>query len=152
MKNNIKPIIIFVVTLVIVLALFIPSMVKQKQELKQIDVERQLIEDGKYTSAHDVMLNFIDALHAEDIKKAKGYLSKDCKIYNKDHKPCTFDKYLTNIDTTTSYKYEERGNSVGDEETYVVRWNNETEVQTIMLRKTSNSERVYYEIITLMIS
>lgn len=59
---------------------------------------------------------------------------------------------MSKIDTSTSYKYEKRGNSIKDEVTYRISWNDGTEIQTIIMKKVVSKEKVYYEIVKCILT
>ena len=153
MENNNNKLYIFLV--VILLIIFIIGgkfVLKEKASLDKTKLENELIKQGKSVSDGEIIRNFAEELHSGNMSNAKGYLADNCVIYDENNKKCSFEKYVSKIDTTTSYRYEKRGNSINDEVTYRISWNESTEVQTIIMKKVVTKERVYYEIIECILT
>lgn len=112
----------------------------------------ELIKQGKSISDSEIIRNFAEELHLGNIANAKEYLANDCVIYDENSKKCSFEEYMSKIDTSTSYKYEKRGNSIKDEVTYRISWNDGTEIQTIIMKKVVSKEKVYYEIVKCILT
>lgn len=151
-KNNKLYFLIGVIIVGIVLFVGIIVVLKDKVILDKSKLEYQLIKEGKTTSSLTTVQQFAEALHSGNISEAKSYLASDCVIYGKNNKKCTFEEYISNIDTSTSYRYEKRGSSIKDEDTYRISWNEGKEIQTIILRKVITKERVYYEIVECILT
>lgn len=152
MKSTNKILLILgIVFLIIILAIFIPSILKDKKTLDTSKLEYNLINEGKYISDLETVQKFAEALHSNSIFDAKQYLSNNCEIYDTNNKKCTFEEHIANLSTTTYYKYEKRSNDLKNQETYRIYWNDGTEIQTIILQKVINEEKVYYEIVKCII-
>ena len=110
------------------------------------------MEEGKYVSDLETVKNFIKFLENGDIEQAKKLLSNDCIICDENNNICTFEEYISKIDTSAYCKYEKRGNSIDDEKTYRISWKNELQLQTIVLEKVINENEIYYEIVKCLLN
>ena len=145
-------IILGIISLIVVLVIFLPGLIESKKELEDSRHEGELLSEGNYTSDIETLKNFIKFLENGDIESAKKLLSKDCIIYDENNNICTFEEYVSKIDTTTYYKYEERGNSIDDEKTYRISWKDGLQIQTIVLDKVVNENEMHYEIVECLLN
>lgn len=145
-------IILGIISLVVVLVIFLPGLIESKNELEDLKHEEELLSEGKYKSDIETLKNFIKFLEDGDIEQAKSLLSEDCIIYDENNNICTFEEYVSKIDTSTYYKYEERGNSINDEKTYRISWKNGLQIQTIVLEKVVTKNEIHYEIVKCLLN
>lgn len=145
-------IILGIICLVIVSVIFLPGLIESKNELENSKHEGELLSEGKYKSDIETIKDFIKFLEDGDIEQAKSLLSKDCIIYDENNNICTFEEYVSKIDTSTYYKYDERGNSINDEKTYRISWKNGLQIQTIILKKVVNENEIHYEIVKCLLN
>lgn len=151
-SNNKMLYIIGGVMILIALVIGCKFVLKGNALLDKTNLEYELIKQGKSTSDSEIIRKFAEELHSGNISKAKEYLANDCVIYDENSNKCSFEEYMSKIDTSTSYKYEKRGNSIKDEATYKISWNDGTEIQTIIMKKVVSKERVYYEIVECVLT
>lgn len=145
-------IILGIISLVVVLVIFLPGLIESKNELEDLKHEEELLNEGKYKSDTETLKDFIKFLEDGDIEQAKSLLSEDCIIYDENNNICTFEEYVSKIDTSTYYKYEERGNSINDEKTYRISWKNGLQIQTIVLEKVVTENEIHYEIVKCLLN
>lgn len=145
-------IILGTISLIVVLVIFLPGLIESKNELENSRHEGKLLSEGKYTSDIETLEDFIKSLENGDIESAKKLLSKDCMIYDENNNICTFEEYVSKIDTSTYYKYEKRGNSIDDEKTYRISWKDGLQIQTIVLDKVVNENEMHYEIVKCLLN
>ena len=138
--------------LLIVLIIGGKFVLKEKASLDKTKLEYELIKQGKSTSDSEIIRKFVEELHSGNMANAKEYLANDCAIYDENSKKCSFEEYMSKIDTSTSYKYEKRENSIKDEVTYRISWNDGTEIQTIIMKKVISREKVYYGIVECILT
>lgn len=150
-QDNKIAIIVGVILLSITLIIFVPGIIEDKKVLDTSKLEYNLIMEGKYVSDLETVQGFAEALHSNSISDAKQYLSDNCEIYDTNNNKCSFEEFISNISTTTYYRYEKRSNDLKNEETYRIYWNNGNEIQTIILQKVISNEKVYYEIVKCII-
>lgn len=138
--------------LIIALFIFVPGIIEDNKKSKMLKHESELLSQGKYVSDIQTVKEFADYIKNGDIDKAKTLLSKYCIIYDENNKKCSFEEYISKIDTSTYYQYEERGNSIDNEKTYRISWKEKTQIQTIILEKVINEDEMHYEITKCMIT
>ena len=144
MRENKFIFVIGATILIVVLIIFLPGLIEDKKELEMSKLEYNLTLEGKTTSARNITESKYD--------EASKYLSKDCKLIDYNNRERAKLEYcLEKLAQYSSYKIEERENSIKDEETYRILWNgtnfeDTNQVITICLKKEINQNEVTYKI------
>ena len=122
MKNTKKIILIVVIICLPVFLILFNSI----SELNKTKLEGELIQAGKIQYAVDVISEFMEHLKNGEIDSIKPLLSDDCSFYN-ENRVFSIEDCLEQLNDYKSCRYEERGNSIKDEETYRIIWNGSNE-------------------------
>lgn len=152
MRENKFIFVIGATILIVVLIIFLPGLIEDKKELEMSKLEYNLTLEGKTTSARNITENFVLLLSESKYDEASKYLSKDCKLIDYNNRERAKLEYcLEKLAQYSSYKIEERENSIKDEETYRILWNgtnfeDTNQVITICLKKEINQNEVTYKI------
>lgn len=121
----IASIIILIIVAVIVIPIIISKTIEHKQILKSTEIEQKLIEEGKIVSADTIINEVVEIFKNREEEKIKTYISDNFKYIGSDRYES---KYINNLWSqlkylVTNYDIEKRGNSIENQETYIVYWN-----------------------------
>lgn len=144
---------IVLLIILVVLILFLPfihQIVNSFFKQQQSKLEDTVLTSENYTSASSIVSKTIDYLKSGDTDSIKSLLSNDCEFYN-DGTKYSLSSCLDNLLEYESCKYEKRGNSIKNEETYRVYWNgsnleNAHQIITLVLKRKVTQSEITYEI------
>ena len=75
-----------IVILVIILLIFVPSLLKDKEELKNLEREGQLLQQGKYISDVEIVEEVINILKDRNEKALNQYLTSEFEYWRERRK------------------------------------------------------------------
>lgn len=166
-KNNKVIWITGAIILIVILVILTPDLLDSKKELDTAKLEYNLIQEGKTTSSNEIINEIIEILKNRDEENLKNYLTEDFSYINDDRYESKYVSELWNnlkYLVENSYEVEKRGNSIKDEETYIIYWNTNKTVKertdrlyclqkiSIYLRKIVKQDEVTYQIYKIMLT
>lgn len=152
MKDKKKIILIVIIVCLPVFLILFNSI----SELNKTKLEGELIQAGKIQYAVDVIAEFTEHLKNGEIDSIKPLLSDDCSFYN-ENRVFSLEDCLDQLNDYKNCRYEERGNSIKDKETYRIIWNGSNEndaeqIITIILDRKVTKEEIKYEVSSITVS
>lgn len=152
-KNDNKVVwVVGTVILALILIVFVPGLVEDKQNLDLLKQEEKLLKEGKVVSVSDTVEQFAELLANKDYEEADKYLLDNCEMFDtNNNKRVKLEYCLEKLSNHNSHTIEKRGNSLKDQETYRILWNgtkyeDTKQIITLYLSKKITSNEIIYKI------